>query len=105
LSYGLWVLSFGVLGFLSRGGGAGGDMGVGVGVVGLGIWGSGSGVQGSGFMASDLWVRANNKGWTATSSHRKFSLFNFRKSTPPQNRQLIVCYYQLNIESTFFGGG
>ena len=31
-------------------------------------------------------------------SHRKYSSMGFRRSTPPQNRQLIVYYYQLKYE-------
>jgi hypothetical protein len=34
-------------------------------------------------------------GQTTTLSHIMHSWINFRKSAPPQNRQLIVYYYQL----------
>jgi hypothetical protein len=32
---------------------------------------------------------------SAGSSHRMYLLLSLRKSTPPQNRQLVVHYYEL----------
>jgi len=37
-------------------------------------------------------------------SHKMYLLISFRKSTPPQNRQLIVYYYQLKYQVDGFVG-
>ena len=38
------------------------------------------------------------------SAHRLYSLDGFRKSTPPQNRQLFVYHYELEQQVDIFGG-
>jgi hypothetical protein len=39
-----------------------------------------------------------------TLSHRMYLLISFRKSTPPQNCQLIVYFYKLSIKITVSWG-
>ena len=39
-----------------------------------------------------------------TSSHRIHSMVTFRKSAPPQNRQLIADYTDQNLKSAFLWG-
>jgi len=52
---------------------------------------SGPGFQVREWLMGDL-ARAR-RFYDEVLSHRMYLLISFRKSTPPQNRQLIVCYY------------
>ena len=65
--------------------------------LGFGVWGLGSGVWGLGVGVEGLWLRVWGVGFRAPINepgavlfHTMHLLNGFRKSTPPQNRQLIV---------------